>query len=160
MVFLEYYPTSVWQQKAKASYNRSPSGMFRQFRCRKRITESVPHYGDVTVTTMASQIKGVSIVYSTLGSEPDQRKHQCTASLWIHWWPVDSPHSNAENVFIWWRHHSTFHMKNKPQISCISKSHKSTRHHKSAWNNCMCHDIGIFSSASITVIVALQRLAV
>ena len=36
--------------------------------------------------------------------------HLATCSLLegIHQWPMDSPHkraSNAENVFIWWRHH-------------------------------------------------------
>ena len=45
---------------------------------------------------MASQITGVSIVYSTLCSCADQRKHQSSASLvfvWgIHRWPVNSPH--------------------------------------------------------------------
>ena len=46
--------------------------------------------------SMASQITGVSIVYSTLCSGADQRKHQSSASLafvrGIHRWPVDSPH--------------------------------------------------------------------
>ena len=54
------------------------------------------HYSDVTVSTMASQIIGVSIVCSTVGPGADQRKHQCSASLafvrGIHRWPVNSPH--------------------------------------------------------------------
>ena len=45
---------------------------------------------------MASQITGVSIVYSTVCSGADQRKRQSSASLafvWgIHRWPVNSPH--------------------------------------------------------------------
>ena len=45
---------------------------------------------------MASQITSLTIVYSTVYSGADQRKHQSSASLafvWgIHWWPVNSPH--------------------------------------------------------------------
>ena len=54
------------------------------------------HYGDVIMSTMASQITSVSIVYSTVCSGPDQRKHQSSASLAfvreIHRWWVNSPH--------------------------------------------------------------------
>ena len=45
---------------------------------------------------MASQITRLTIVYSTVYSGADQRKHQNSASLafvWgIHRWPVNSPH--------------------------------------------------------------------
>ena len=58
---------------------------------------------------MASQITGLSltIVYSTVYSGADQRKHQSSVSLAF---PVtgESPAqmaSNAEYVSIWWRHH-------------------------------------------------------
>ena len=54
------------------------------------------HYSGVIMSTMASQITSVSIVYSTVGSGADQRKHQRSASLafmrWVHRWPVNSPH--------------------------------------------------------------------
>ena len=70
------------------------------------------HYGDVIMGTIASQITSLTIVYSTVYSRADQRKHQSSASLafvrGIHRGPVNSPHkwaSNAENVSIWWRHH-------------------------------------------------------
>ena len=53
------------------------------------------HYSDVTMSAMASQITGVSIVCSTTCLGTDQRKHQSSASLafWrkSHLWPVDSP---------------------------------------------------------------------
>ena len=53
------------------------------------------HNSDV-MSAMASQITGVSIVYSTVCSDADQRKHQISASLafvrGIHRWPVNSPH--------------------------------------------------------------------
>ena len=48
------------------------------------------------MSTMASQIAGVWIVYSTVCSCGDQRKHQRSASLafvrGIDRWPVNSPH--------------------------------------------------------------------
>ena len=46
--------------------------------------------------TMAPQITSLTIVYSTVYSGADQRKHQSSASLafvrGIHWGPVNSPH--------------------------------------------------------------------
>ena len=57
---------------------------------------SIVHYGDVIMMTMASQITSLTIVYSTVYSGADQRKHQSSASLafvrGIHRGPVNSPH--------------------------------------------------------------------
>ena len=54
------------------------------------------HYSAVIMSAMASQITGVSIVYSTLCSGADQRKHQSSASLafvrGILRWPVNFLH--------------------------------------------------------------------
>ena len=54
------------------------------------------HYGDVIMGEIASQIASLAIVYSTVYSEADQRKHQSIASLafvrGIHRSPVNSPH--------------------------------------------------------------------
>ena len=80
------------------------------------------HYGDVIMGVIASQITSVTIVYSTVYSDADQRKHQSSASLafvWgIHRGPVNSPHKwPVKNVSIWWRHHEmslTWH-------TCISR---------------------------------------
>ena len=48
------------------------------------------------MSVMVSQMTGVSIVYSTVGSGKDQSKHQSSASLafvmGIHWGPVNSSH--------------------------------------------------------------------
>ena len=62
--------------------------------------------------TMSSQITSLTIVYSTVYSGADQRKHQSSASLafvWgIHRGPDEFPPqmaSDGENVSIWWRHH-------------------------------------------------------
>ena len=55
-----------------------------------------PHYDDVIMDAMASQITIHTIVYSIVYSGADQRKHQSSASLAfvseIHRWPVNSPH--------------------------------------------------------------------
>ena len=54
------------------------------------------HYSDVIMGTVASQITSLTIVYSTVYSGADARKHQSSASLafmrGIHRWPVNSPH--------------------------------------------------------------------
>ena len=53
-------------------------------------------YSDIIMNVMVSQITSVSIVYSTICSGADQRKHQSSMSLafvrGIHRWPVNSPH--------------------------------------------------------------------
>ena len=55
---------------------------------------STTRYSDALISAMASQITSVSIVYSTVRSGTDPRKHQSSASLaffrGIHRWPVNS----------------------------------------------------------------------
>ena len=57
---------------------------------------SISRYSDVIMSEIASQITGVSIVYSTICSGVDQGKHESSASLafvrGIHQWTVNSPH--------------------------------------------------------------------
>ena len=54
------------------------------------------HYNDVIMGVIASQITSLSIVYSIVYSDADQRKQQSSASLafvrGIHREPVNSPH--------------------------------------------------------------------
>ena len=54
------------------------------------------HYSDLIMAVMASQITSLTIVYLTVYSGPDQRKHQSSMSLalvlGIHQWPVNSLH--------------------------------------------------------------------
>ena len=54
------------------------------------------HYGDVIMGAIVSQITSLTIDYSTVYSDADQRKHQSFASLayvrGIHRGPVNSPH--------------------------------------------------------------------
>ena len=43
------------------------------------------HYIDIIMTTTASQITSLTVVYSTVYSDADQRKHQSSASLAFVW---------------------------------------------------------------------------
>ena len=77
------------------------------------------HYIDVIMSTMASQITSHTVVYTTVYSDADQRKHQSSTSLAFVWgihhdrwipritrtgeFPAERA-SYAENVSIWWRH--------------------------------------------------------
>ena len=72
------------------------------------------HYNDVIVGAIASLITCLMIVYSTVYSDADQRKHQSSASLacvrGIHQGPVNSPHRwpVTRKIFpFWWRHHGS-----------------------------------------------------
>ena len=61
------------------------------------ITHDTPnHNNDAIMNAMASQITSLAIVYSTVYSSGDQRKHQSSSSLdfvrGIHRWAVNSPH--------------------------------------------------------------------
>ena len=69
------------------------------------LTTDALHYSDVILGAMASKITGLTIVYLTVYSGKDQRKHQCSASLACVRGIHQRSASNAENVFIWWRHH-------------------------------------------------------
>ena len=61
------------------------------------LSEKFHHYIGVIMSTMASQITSLTIVYSTVYSGANQRKHQSFTSLafvWgIHWWLVNSMHT-------------------------------------------------------------------
>ena len=72
-----------------------------------------PHYIDVIMTTMASQITSLTVVYSAVYSDADQRNIKAPR----HWplcgeftgtgeFPAQRA-SYAENASSWWRHHET-----------------------------------------------------
>ena len=71
-----------------------PCPNLRQIMLVKRAGEY--HYGDVIMGAIASQIASLTIVYSTVYSDADQRKHQSSTSLafvqGIHRGPVNSSH--------------------------------------------------------------------
>ena len=72
------------------------------------------HCNDVIIGVIPSQITSLTIVYSIVYSDADQRKHQSSVSLafvpgsdrWVVTgeFPAQMA-SYAENVSIWWRHH-------------------------------------------------------
>ena len=74
------------------------------------------HYNDVIMSAMASQITSLTVVYSTVYSGADQRKHQNSASLafvrGIHRSPVNSPYKTPvtrkmfpfDDVIMAWKH--------------------------------------------------------
>ena len=69
------------------------------------------HYNDVTMSSMASQITSLTIVYSTVYSHADQKTSKLRVTGLCVWnspatgeFPAQRA-SNAENVSIWWRHH-------------------------------------------------------
>ena len=69
-------------------------------------------YCDVIMGTMASRITSLTIVYSTVYSDADERKHQSSASLGGNSpgtgeFPAQMA-SNLENVSIWWRNHEVY----------------------------------------------------
>ena len=69
-----------------------------QWNATKRVSSLYENinYNDLIMGIMASQITSLTIVYSTVYSGADQRKHQSSASLafvrGIHRWPAKSPH--------------------------------------------------------------------
>ena len=77
----------------------------------------VIHYIDVIMTTIASQITSLTVVYSTVYSDVDQRKHQSSPSL----------------AFVWGIHRDRWIPRTKGQLrgkcfhlmtsSCFKKSH-------------------------------------
>ena len=83
------------------------------WKCSQSEWSVMAHYSDVTMSGMASQITGVSIVCSTVCFGVDQRKYQSSASLafvrGIHRWSMDSTHKGQvkrkmfpfDNVIMW-----------------------------------------------------------
>ena len=82
------------------------------FNCLLCCTVTTIHYNDLIISAIESQIVSPTIVYSTVYSGRNQRKHQNSASLafvrGINRWPVNSSHKGPvtrKMFFIWWRHH-------------------------------------------------------
>ena len=68
------------------------------------------HYNGVIMSATVFQITGVSIVYSTVCSRTDQRRHQ-TICHWPSWrefsgdrWISPKRASNPDSVSVWWFH--------------------------------------------------------
>ena len=83
------------------------------------IQEAFPcHYTDAIMSAIVSPITNLTIVYSTVYSDADQRKHRSSASLAFVWGfhrgPVNSPHKwpvtwkmlPFDDVIMPWCHHA------------------------------------------------------
>ena len=68
----------------------------RKIPSKSKCHRTLQHYSDVIMGTMASQIVSVSIACSAFYSGADQWKHQSSASLAFHRWPVNSPRKEPE----------------------------------------------------------------
>ena len=76
------------------------------------------------MSVIASQITGVSIVFSTVCSDTDKKKHKSSASLifvkGIDRWIPSQGANIAESVSIWWRLHDlSVDKKNEVQSQLI-----------------------------------------
>ena len=87
---------SLWLVSVRHFNKLSAPSQYFSVRNQTRISHNVPyfigsHNNDVIMSTMASHITSLTIVYSTVYSGADQRKHQSSASLTflrgIHRWP-------------------------------------------------------------------------
>ena len=81
------------------------------------------HYSDIIMDTMASEITSLAIVYSSVYSDADQRKHQSSASLaFVREFTGEfsaQRASDAEIVYIWWRHYEAHILWGILHIFCI-----------------------------------------
>ena len=106
--------TTQWPLKRAATSTHLSGFVF--YGCLESLTELSAlwhhfHYGDIMMGTIASQITSLTIVYSTVYSDADQKKKKCRVtglcagnSPGTGGFPAQMA-SNAENVSIWWRHH-------------------------------------------------------
>ena len=100
------YRSGIWEQQHSAEaaitidmHSKHTQSPVIFVTCKNVITQldlMISHYNDVIMSVMASQITSLTIVYSTVYPDADQRKHQSSASLaivrGIHRGPVNSPH--------------------------------------------------------------------
>ena len=98
---------------------------------------------------MASRITSFTIVYSTIYSGADQRKHQTPASLAFVTGEFPAQMAgNAENVSIWWRHHDE---KSRSYLAEIPRNLVVTRPEK-----CGCHYNDVIMGAIASQITSLR----
>ena len=112
-------PLSQWQHRYKLRWHwRKGLGQSDI-----AVARQSSHYSDVIMSTIASLITSLAVVYSTVYSDADQRKHQSSASLAFVWGTGEFPAqraSYAENVSIWWRHHVRGHRRLSPRKSRLN----------------------------------------
>ena len=109
VIFRNIFGVPLSYEKKSMSRKQSYDAQFRRTRVREHPSARkkmyppcalrglyIKHFSDVVMGAMASQITSLTIVYSSVYSGADHRKHQSSASLafvWgVHRWPVNSPH--------------------------------------------------------------------
>ena len=110
ILFYHYNTTCMYFWRSHSRITIGSGDCLTQIRKQQWWTTS--HYDDVIMSAIASQITSLTIVYSTVYSGVDKKNIKAPR----HWplcgiLPVTSEFpaqraSNAENVFIWWRHHA------------------------------------------------------
>ena len=105
ILVLAYWGLGLFHYTWRARQMNFVASHFREWRfislscgtvCARSKIVIIIHYNDVIMTTTVSQITRLTILYSSVYSDADQRKHQSSASLafvrGIHRGPVNSPH--------------------------------------------------------------------
>ena len=83
------------------------------------LDDSISHYIDVIMTTMASQITSLTVVYSIVYSDADRvTGHFAGNSPGTGEFPAEMA-SYVENVSIWWRHHEFWFQSCWDWLLCI-----------------------------------------
>ena len=84
------------------------------------------HYNDVIMSAIAYQITSLTIVYSTVNSGADQRKHKkhrvtglCAGNSPVTGEFPAQKASNVENVSIRWRHHE-LDIRQSPDVTTLA----------------------------------------
>ena len=78
-IVMLWWPKTALCDKTPWCWRKSPLHLSESWKTSIRILNI--HYTDVIMTTMASQITSLTVVYSIVYSGVDQRKHQSSASL-------------------------------------------------------------------------------
>ena len=129
--------TLLWVHKQVATLPHTLSSMYRiahactmnmkPHTTTMNIQKLVPHYCDVTMGAIGSQITSLKTVYWTVYSDTDQRKHLpritglCVGnSPGTGEFPAQKA-SNAENVSIWWRHHDRLWQDEMTMVLLVNK---------------------------------------
>ena len=90
------FPEAELETVITSDSTYTPQDLHQIYSVLRSISVRLIHYGDVIMGAIASQITSLTIVYSTVYSDADQRKRESSASLafvrGIHRGPVNSPH--------------------------------------------------------------------
>ena len=131
---------SSWYQNIETSKQYLA---FKSYQCQNGHSQFL--YVDDIMGAIASQITSLMIVYSTVHSDTDQRKHQNSTSLafvrGFHWGPVNSPHKwpvtrkkfPFDDIIMLWPKRVTYllniNLDASPTVSLTISQHKFMVHY-------------------------------